>query len=139
MSIKSDFQTNFSTSKRSRKLSLHRKYILQVCKSNFERFLYNTKGIEIIGASTKKLYAKQKNLDSKKHSSGTTVPICCKLTKITTERFFSRNPKIVKNRPNSIRKHSKGPHKLKLSKTIQFIVMKQVEKNSFKFLSWGLP
>ena len=100
---------------------------------------YDKKGIEVIGAFTKKLYAKQKKTDSKKYSLGTTVPICCKLTKMTTERFFSQNPKIVKNCPNLTRKHSKGLHDLKLSKTIRFIMMKHVEKNLFKFLSRGLP
>ena len=75
----------------------------------------------------KNSYAKQKKSGFKKYSLGTTVPICCKLTKMTTERFFSQNPKIVKNRPNLTRKHSKGPPNLKLLKTMRIIVVQRVE------------
>ena len=61
------------------------------------------------------------------------VPICSKLSKMTTKRFFSQSPKIMKNYPNLTRKHSKEPHDPKLSKTIRFIMIKhQIAQNRVK-------
>ena len=63
------------------------------------------------------------------------IPKCPKLSHVAQKRFISKNSKIVKICPNSMREHSKEPPNLKLSKMDRFMNIGHIEKILSGFLT----